>query len=771
MRAGYTARWARCSIGALALTVVSLARAQQTQELPAPETLLASASAATATVKGAMDQPRSFLDLDLQDLVAYRITTMARKEQTVREAASAAYVITSEEIMRSGASTIAQALRMVPGLNVAQLSADRWAVSSRGFNELFSGKLLVLMDGVSIYSPTFSGVVWAGESMPMADIDRIEVIRGPGAALWGVNAMNGVINIVTKSALSSARADDANLLQLEVGSGQQQTLALRRARELDDGSALSLTAQLAHAGASSLYRVPGQQVAAAGISSGDGQDNFRQLHAGLKLDKTFDGLRASTKLVVNEHRSKSIWVIPSVAAYENTADHNVYLSALDGVTRTARIQSRLQWGAPSVENTLQVFLDSSQAIHYGMWGSGTRLGGAGVAETPQLMRVGGKKIDADIDFQQRRKLDTHDVIWGLAARWTADTLLLPAGPYSVEQVRDTRLNLSAFVNDEINLQPDLKVVLGAKVERDGITGFNVQPNVRSIYKLSPQHVVWGALSDSRRSPRRTETHATLDVNAMDAAPVLSTMGIVVPPRTITQYHQVSASGQKPVAEKAISLEAGWRGEFGSEVSVDVAGFYTRYDHLRGARVNTSVAPDVGAALACAASGKYPGQCYYTIAATTTSLDRARSWGLESSLVWRINPQWRVQTAYSFLRVLGDDVDDLLSRYQTTIWENSAPRHTLFVRSHYNFEGGQTLDLALQRTSPTAHFVVRNDQPHSLGKRTAMDIRFGWRWMDAQWALSLKNVGVQKKAEFINALPYMQGLNVQPSAHLSVVWKF
>jgi iron complex outermembrane receptor protein len=761
----------RRSIVAVVLSAGGMAWAQQGIDGPFQHQLLASASAATATVKGGMDQPHSFLDLDLQDLVSYRITTMARKEQTVREAASAAYVITSEEILRSGASSIPQALRMVPGLNVAQLSSDRWAVSSRGFNELFSAKLLVLMDGVSIYSPTFSGVIWAGEAIPMADIDRIEVIRGPGAALWGVNAMNGVINIVTKSAQSSARGGDANLLQLDVGTGQQQSLALRRASELADGSALSLTAQGTRAGASSLYRVPGQQVAAPGISSGDGQDHFRQWHAGLKFDKSLNGLRTSTKLLVNEHRSSSIWVIPTVSAYENTADRNIYLSTLDGLTRTARIQTRLQWGEANEDNTLQMFLDSSQAIHLGMWGSGTRLGGAGVAEVPRPMRVGGRKTDADIDFQQRRRLANHDLVWGVAARWTTDTLLLPAGPYSVDQVRDTRWNLSAFVNDELSLDPDWKVVIGAKVERDGITGFNLQPNVRSIYKLSPQHVLWGALSDSRRSPRRTETQATLDVNAVDAAPVLAMMGVTVPSGAITQFHQVRTSGQKPVAEKALSLESGWRGELGADLSMDLAGFITRYNHLRGGRVDGSATPDIGAALACANAGMHPGQCYYTIAAATTSLDKATSWGFEGSLVWRVNPRWRMQAAYSYLRVNGDEVDDLLARYQTTIWENSAPRHSYFLRSHHSFDGGQSLDLALQHTSSTAHFVVRNDRPHSLGARKALDIRYGWRWMDAQWALSLKNIGVQKKAEFINALPYMQGLSVQPSAHLSVLWKF
>jgi len=179
----------------------------------------------------AQAEESNLLDLSLEELVEYRLTSMSRKEQRVVDTAAAAYVITGEEIRRSGAMSIPEALRMVPGLNVAQISRDRWAVSSRGFNERFSSKLLVLVDGRSIYSPMFSGVLWETQDTLMEDIERIEVIRGPGAALWGTNAMNGVINIVTRS----AKTTQGNVLSAQIGTGGHGMWAARHGGELEGG--------------------------------------------------------------------------------------------------------------------------------------------------------------------------------------------------------------------------------------------------------------------------------------------------------------------------------------------------------------------------------------------------------------------------------------------------------------------------------------------------------------------------------------------------------
>jgi iron complex outermembrane recepter protein len=153
----------------------------------------------------------------LEDLMNIEVTSVSKREEKLFETAAAIYVITQEDIRRSGATSIPELLRMVPGLNVARIDANKWAISARGFNGQFANKMLVLIDGRSVYTPLFSGVYWDVQDTLLADIERIEVIRGPGATLWGANAVNGVINIITKS----AKETQGGLLT--VGGGSEET--------------------------------------------------------------------------------------------------------------------------------------------------------------------------------------------------------------------------------------------------------------------------------------------------------------------------------------------------------------------------------------------------------------------------------------------------------------------------------------------------------------------------------------------------------------------
>src|SRR5712692_6348288 len=144
--------------------------------------------------------PADLAEASLEDLMNTKVTSVSRKEQKLSKVAAAVYVITQEDIHRSGATNIPDLLRMVPGLDVGQIDANIWAISARGFNLQFANKLLVLIDGRAVYTPLFGGVFWDTQDVPLEDIDRIEVVRGPGGTVWGANAVNGVINVITKSA-------------------------------------------------------------------------------------------------------------------------------------------------------------------------------------------------------------------------------------------------------------------------------------------------------------------------------------------------------------------------------------------------------------------------------------------------------------------------------------------------------------------------------------------------------------------------------------------
>ena len=169
------------------------------------------------------DTSMGLQNLSLEELMNIEVTSVSKKEELLFEAAAAAYVLTGKDIRRSGVTTIPDALRLVPGAQVAQISASKWAVSLRGFNGQFASKLLVLIDGRSVYTPLFAGVYWDVQDISLADVDRIEVIRGPGAALWGANAVNGIINIITRD----ARDSQGGLVKGVGGNEERGTVTMR----------------------------------------------------------------------------------------------------------------------------------------------------------------------------------------------------------------------------------------------------------------------------------------------------------------------------------------------------------------------------------------------------------------------------------------------------------------------------------------------------------------------------------------------------------------
>ena len=179
------------------------------------------------------DSPSQDLaELGFDELMQMEVTSVSKKSEKLSEAAAAVYVVTEDEIRRSGATSIPEALRLVPGVDVAQIEPNKWAVSIRGFNGRFANKLLVLIDGRSVYTPTFSGVYWEYFDYLLADIERIEVIRGPGATLWGANAVNGIINIITREAGDS----QGGLLSLAAGNELKGLVEARQGFEPSENS-------------------------------------------------------------------------------------------------------------------------------------------------------------------------------------------------------------------------------------------------------------------------------------------------------------------------------------------------------------------------------------------------------------------------------------------------------------------------------------------------------------------------------------------------------
>lgn len=398
-----------------------------------------------------------------QDISTLTVTSVAKRSQRLRDTAAAVYVITQEELRRAGIYSIPEALRMVPGVQVAKVAGDRWAVSARGFNSTLNNKLLVLIDGRAIYTPVFSGVYWGDQGTSINDIDRIEVIRGPGASLYGANAVNGVINIITKSSENT----QGNLVSATTTAKGNGLYEARHGGEIDEDTS---------------YRTYAQYV--DGINWYRGRTGFRMDGKGSEKD-TYTlqsdayGGSQDTKLTVPVLGS------PFSQAIKSTDD-----------TYGGNIIGRWDHKISSKsEMSLQAYVD-----HYSRMES----------------NFDQHVSTADVDFQHSITLDERNhFIWGTGARLYYQNLI---GTFSanVKDRYDTHEILNLFAQDEYALVPD-KVFLtaGSKFEYNDFSGFEAQPSVRLAWHPTEMQMVWGAISRAVRTPSSVEKD--LDVLALVTA--------------------------------------------------------------------------------------------------------------------------------------------------------------------------------------------------------------------------------------------------------------
>jgi len=396
----------------------------------------------------------SFFDLTLQQLSDIKITSVAKKPQKLSLAASSIFVLSQQDIQRSGVTTIPDALRMVPGVQVAKLDANKWAISIRGFNDIFSNKLLVLMDGRTVYSPFFGGTYWDTVDTVLQDVERIEVVRGPGGTLWGSNAVNGVINIITKNAKDSAGLHVSAI----AGNEERGQLSIRYGGKVN---------------ADTHYRVY-----AKGFEKDeaeDGVDDWRMGRAGFRMDSEpnkQDSLTLHTEAYVGEEgvRASS----KSFGTYASKTD-------VSGTHVLFRWHRELE---DQSDLTFQTFYDRAERDHF---------------------YVKDKRDTVDLDFQHRfQTFWQQELVWGLGFRYISDEVTPGAVMIAVPERRDDQI-YSAFVQDEISLiDEQLILTIGSKIEQNSYTGFEYQPSARLLWKPFDKHSVWGAVSRAVRIPSRGE---------------------------------------------------------------------------------------------------------------------------------------------------------------------------------------------------------------------------------------------------------------------------
>ena len=516
----------------------------------------------------------SLADMSLEELSNIEVTSVSKRAERWSDAPTSVYVITSDDIRRSGARSLPEALRLAPNLHVAQTVVGAYSISARGFNSQSANKLLVLIDGRSVYTPLFSGVFWDVQDVMLEDIERIEVISGPGGTAWGVNAVNGVINVITRT------AQDTQGGLAVVGAGNREAdVSARYGGSWETGG----------------YRLYAKQFnrqhsrTAAGT---DIDDAWRMAQAGFRADW---------------------WLGEDVLSMQGNAYRGDRQQPKPGAVPLP--------GVPFVLGSIPV----SGTNLIGRWehpldGGSTLSLQASYDQTVRDIRfIFAEALDiADVQFQHSlAPMAGHLLVWGGEYRYSADRVIneTPKFGFSPSHVRQQWSSL--FLQDEVTLSKNLRLTLGARAERNDYTGTEFLPTARLAWKLAPNHLLWSAASRTVRAPSR------LDRDVFAVVPLVPHVLLPQPgggpDREFDQIRLIGGRGFQ--SEIAKVYELGYRGQPTVDTSLSATLFHARYDHLRSQESDLSAPP---------VSAIYFGNA---LRAATTGLEM---WGTyQVSSIWRL----------------------------------------------------------------------------------------------------------------------------------------
>jgi len=465
------------------------------------------------------NEEEDLFEMSLEELMEVKVTTVSKKEDTLFETPASITVISSEDIRRSGHQSIPEVLRMVPGIHVAKIDSNKWAITARGFNSLYAEKLLVMIDGRTVFTPLYSGVYWDVQDLMLEDVERIEVVRGPGGTLWGANAVNGIINIITKN----AKDTQGNLFTAGTGTEEKGGSSLRHGGKLGENTYYRIYAK---------YFNRDEAVYGNGERANDGYDALRE---GFRID--WNSLEDDHVTLQGDfydgHSGQRVPLTVPPPGANFQADDNVTVRGWNMLTRWTRKYS------DTSDISLQFYYDRTERY---------------------ATQLGESRDTFDIDFQHRFQLaDNHNLIWGLGYRHTADNT---HGSYTISFDPSSRSDelFSGFVQDEIVIAEELlKLIVGTKVEKNDYTGYEVQPNARLLWTPDERNTVWASFARAVSTPSRTFADMTIIYNS---TPAMSFTG---------------SSNLK--SQEVKSYELGYRVKPKDDLFFDFSLFYNEYDHV------------------------------------------------------------------------------------------------------------------------------------------------------------------------------------------------
>jgi len=634
---------------------------------------------------GEQSAPEELLKMSIEKLMDIRVVSVARRPEKLSGTAAAVTVITAEDIRRSGATSIPEALRLAPGVEVAHIDANKWAISIRGFNGMFANKLLVLIDGRSVYTPLFSGTYWDVQDTLIEDIERIEVVRGPGGTLWGANAVNGVINIVTK------HAKDTQGGRITAGGGNLERGfgSLRYGAKLGDAA---------------WFRVYGKGFDRRAFEDAQGNagfDGWRIPRGGLRLDWEPSG---RDKVMLSGegykgHSRQSVLLSSLTAPFSRTVQDSVQVS---GGFALGRWTHRF---ADDNELQIQAYFDRS------------------VRDEAQLEE---RRNTWDFDLQHHFGWNNQTVSWGLGYRLSRDHI---GNTFTVSFIPDHRNDplYTAFAQDEIRLFDErLRLTLGSKFEHNRYTGFEYQPTGRALWRAQERHTLWAAVSRAVQTPSRSFS----DIRTNSA--VIPSRSPASPNPTVIRI--LGNPDQQSV--DLMAYELGWRWEPRKDVSLDTAGFYNVYHKLRTSEPGTPF------------TEISPAPTHDVVPLIFGNQMHGHSYGVELTAKWQALDNWRLTADYTHLTLnmrLDAGSGDTTNVAKV---EGNSPSQRVSLRSELSLPHNVEMDAALYHVGRLNFFDQEAKDFAPVAAYNRLDLRLGWRPLDdLELALGGKNLLDRRHFEF------------------------
>ena len=573
-------------------------------------------------------------NMKLEDLMNLRVQVISasKKPQQLADTAAAITVLTGEDIRRSGANSVPEALRQIPGMQVSRLNNGAWAISARGFASSIANKLLVLVDGRGIYSPLFGGVLWDLQDFMLQDIDRIEVIRGPGATLWGANAVSGVINIITKS----AEETQGGFASVGVGSVERGYAEARYGGKISADTAFRISAKYSDWKSTMDSTVAGHF-----------QAPYVTHSIAMRVDSNLTG--ADTLMASGQLTSSIFGNLEPIPQYASP-----YIALLPFRYSEGSAFVNSKWSHVTSDTS-----DYSLRLSYTYEHAG-RGGDTGWSNS------------LETEFQDHFKpLDDHDVVWGLA--YKANFMHIGTGHSITSTLADAKQDVvSGFIQDDISLIPSqLKVTLGSKVEYNNFSGIDFEPSARLIWTPNDQTSLWAAVSRAARTPTMAEHYMVhfWSVVPNPADPAFPPIAFMV------------TGNRKFRSEMVATYELGYRVKPLDNVSLDLAAYYNDGTGLLNADYGPqsfALAP-VPHIVQDLMMGNYA---------------RARAYGWELTGEWQPTQGWRLRGTYAYWN--GSAVQEGSDRATTNLLvAGQVPHNQFSLRSSADLPGNLETDITIR----------------------------------------------------------------------------